>query len=553
VSDTSDVIKIIVGILALLWPLISKALEAARESSEGTREPEPAPARRTLPAAVPAEPRPEAPPQVARSSEVEDEYAQERKALAQAVQELEQEARQLGESVRQEIANERFVEVLTEWLPREGARLREALRAGSGPIHYSFVQARVALGIVLTEVRELIRQRRDKQLLPLLGDVDRLAEACYAPVVAFARAEGLPLSSARPVARIAPFELSIWTGFAPTSLAPLFLPADFFRSALYWTAIAHEIGHDFLISVPGLRDRLGEELGLPDEYTGTVPLRLTEEGLAQSELVRVFGGWLEEFFCDVFGTLMCGPAYVATMVEVFSHKEVPAEVLVVPFLEDQGRYGPHPPGHLRVYVGTQVLRRAGFASEAERLLARWHERNPLEQTGGEAPLLFWVRGRYLGLPLALFEPIVQVLLDRLYNGPLRSLNGFGLSSISGLNYGVHLHAQTERARSTLLARGVPEVRDVRAIIAGAVLATLERPELGEQILLKARAAIPAVGTHERAPQGQGAAVLSGGGVLDLSPSAVTEALLLQELLARRPPVGRRSRTQATRAPSARRR
>jgi hypothetical protein len=122
---------------------------------------------------------------------------------------------------------------------------------------------------------------------------------------------------------------------------------------------------------------------------------------------------------------------------------------------------------------------------------------------------------------------------------LKSLNGFGLQDISGLDHGPQAAAEAARAKVNLLAGRPPGTRDPRAVVAGLVLATLERPELEPQLIARARAAIPAVGTRERhadayAKAGQ-AAPTSVPGILDTSDKAVTEALLLEEILARRTP------------------
>ena len=106
------------------------------------------------------------------------------------------------------------------------------------------------LKMVVDEVALLVQQRQDPTLRAELGDADALAEACYAPIIEFARTRGLALTcSGRD--RAGDFDLGIWTGFIPTPIAPIFLPTDFFARAAWWPAIAHEIGHDFLASSPG--------------------------------------------------------------------------------------------------------------------------------------------------------------------------------------------------------------------------------------------------------------------------------------------------------------
>lgn len=536
--DTGDWVKIIAAAVGLAYPLLEKLWKAGKEAQESAPptprpKPQPRPAAKPAPKPVPQQGARPSNPAAAPSRAGKDPFAAQT-ALAASLDKLAHDATALGEPLRQEPANHRFVNLLTEWLPREARALREVVLRGGPELQRDHVARSTWLAMVLEEVEVLVRQRRDGDLLPLLGDADALAETCYRPVIAFAKAEGLPLASATPVTQLSPIDLSIWTGFAPTSVAPIFLPPTFFETVWHWPAVAHEIGHDFLISIEGLRDKLAEELGLPAELRGLIPLQLQGNQLPSSELWRLYGGWLEELFCDVFGTLMCGPAYAETMVELFSFEEDPREAVFVPFDPRMGRYDPHPPRHLRVHASCQVLERAGFHEDARRIRARWFERNELDPDQ-ETALLFWVAGSYIYLPHSAFEPLTQTIVDRLYAGPLQSLNGFGLQDISGLDYGPREHAEAQRAREALLGGRVPAVRDARAIIAGAVLAAVEARDRHTGLLELARRAIRAVGTHEQVPSAFDLAAPRVIGALDLSSRAVAESLVLKELMERRRP------------------
>jgi hypothetical protein len=469
---------------------------------------------------------------------------------------LEAQSRALGEANRHGLATRRFTEVLTEWLPGQCRAFQAEILAGGPHVRRAQMARLTWLLTVHAEVAEQIRQRLDPTLLPQLGDADALAEACYRPIVQFAQTCDLPLSTAHPVTRLSEVDLAIWTGFASTSIAPIFLPADFFSTVAWWPAVGHEIGHDFLISIEGLRDRIAAELELPSEARGASPLELDPETgqLDGSELWRVHGVWFEELFSDVFGTLMCGPAYGLTMAELFASKEDPREVLVVPPDPQTGVYRVHPPRHLRVHVCAWVLELAGFSSEARKLLGHWHQRNNLD-AAQDVPLLFYTPQGYVHVPFSAVEPLTRQIVERLYRGPIGPLRGHGLVAISGLDYGPSLHAQAQRAKTSLLAGQVPGVREVRAVISGAVLAWMEKPELEAQILHRARAAISAVGTFERAPDAYAqaadgfavaAAPSTGSAALPITPQTVSEALLLGELL-HRPRHGRRAPPRARRA------
>jgi hypothetical protein len=454
--------------------------------------------------------------------------ADRRIKLDRALVALDRRAAAMAETARLERANRRFVNALTEFFPQELARVRQLVRDTKGELRPGLDRAAGALAGVLDEVDALMAQRRDPELRAELGDADRLAEVCYQPIIDFARAKDLPLTTGYPATQLTEFDLAIWVGFIPTSIAPIFLPRRFFHHAVWWPALCHEIGHDFLASVRGLEPRLRADLDLPSAEIGSRPLVFSRQGLDLDQIPRLFGGWFEELFCDVFGTMMCGPAYVATMLRLFGATADVREILIAP-LDDTGRhYDPHPPRHLRLLAGCAVLERAGLHADAKRLRAEWDARHTAAR--GPDRILFPSGGGLVPLPLQLFTPVLTRLVERLYAGPCDALGGFGLQDISGLDYGPHEHAEGLRARDALLRGQVPIVRDPRAVVAGAVFAVLARPDGEAQILAKARAAIPALGTRETLPDPFGDAAATGG--LRLDRAALVDALVLREVLSR---------------------
>lgn len=446
---------------------------------------------------------------------------------------LERRAAGMAEAARFERANRRFVHALTEFFPEELARVRLVARS-TGELRPGLERAAAALGGVLDEIDSLMEQRRDPELRAALGDADRLAEVCYQPIIDFARARDYPLTSSYPVTQLTEFDLAIWVGFIPTSIAPIFLPRTFFERAAWWPALCHEIGHDFLASVRGLEPRLRADLNLPSAEIGSRPLTFDRYGdelsLDLDQLPRLFGCWFEELFCDVFGTMMCGPAYVATMQRLFAARSDVREILIVSFDDTGQRYDPHPPRQLRLMAGCAVLERAGLHTDAKRLRAEWEARHTVQDRGPDR-ILFQVGRGLLALPLELFTPIVTRFVEQLYAGPCEALGGFGLQDVTGLDYGPHEHAEGLRARDALLRNQVPIVRDPRAVVAGAVFAAFARPEAEAKILENARAAIPALGTSETLPD----ALADSGDVADglrLDPAALVDAFVLRAVFTR---------------------
>jgi hypothetical protein len=469
------------------------------------------------------------PAERARPAPVERAVAERRIKLDRALAALDRRAAAMADTARLERANRRFVHALTEFFPEALARVRQLIRDTKGELRPGLERAAGSLTVVLDEVEALMTQRRDPELRVELGDADRLAEACYQPIIDFARAKNLPLTTSYPATQLTDFDLAIWVDFIPTSIAPIFLPRDFFDRAAWWPALCHEIGHDFLASVRGLEPRLRADLDLPSAEQGSRPLVFSRGGLDLEQIPRLFGGWFEELFCDVFGTMMCGPAYVATMLQLFRATSDVREVLVVSPDATGTRYDPHPPRHLRLIAGCTVLERAGLHVDARRLRAEWDARHT--QARGPDRLLFPAGNGLVPLPLELFTPVLTRLVEQLYAGPCDALGGFGLQDISGLDYGPHEHAEGLRARDALLRGEVPTVRDPRAVVAGAVLAAIARPDAEVQILVRARAAIPALGTGETFPDPFGGTDLVAG-PLRLDRAALVDAIVLREVLTR---------------------
>ncbi|MEE8410752.1 MAG: hypothetical protein V3T05_14220 [Myxococcota bacterium] len=432
-----------------------------------------------------------------------------RQQLEQRLDRVRQRANTMERTFVLEMANRRLVHPVEVYIPELLGHARaELVEAPAGSMEL-LPKARSGLdraGRILDEAEGLLEvieylalQRRDPDLAAALGDADQLAEACYRPVLTFAQAEGLEITSNHPIVSLGRFDLQIWTGLIPTSLAPIFLPTDFFSRVAWWPALTHEIGHDFYASVDGFDGALRQDLRLPSAVSGAQLIRSPNQSLELSDIEAMYGVWLEEIFCDVFGTLMTGPAYVAAMLELFRADDDPGMVVSVLQTGDATpAYDPHPPRHLRLHINVALLGEMGLHTDAADLLREWNE---MHQLDGE-PIDFLLVPTLAGTASISLEPFVQVgrrIAQRLYDGPLHALKGRGLRAISGLDYGPHRHNETLRARNAFLDGAVPSVRDPRSVIAGAVLAARQAPDREASIMRLARQTIPALGTTERAP------------------------------------------------------
>jgi hypothetical protein len=310
-----------------------------------------------------------------------------------------------------------------------------------------------------------------------LSEADAIADACYAPLIEFAGAQGLDLKSSQPIIVTGDWDLSIVPRFASTRLAPLRLPRAFEQSLWSWPAIAHEIAHDFYFSLRGLEPGLRARLGLPSK----VEMPMSSAELDGAWLRNVFGAWLPEVVADTLGTMSLGPAYVETMLRAFRNPSSPQRTAAI--LQDRSLIDEHPPPRLRLYMATRVLHHLGRHEEADALWARWEADHP------EVGFYFLpLGGQWVGLSDEALHSVADSVIDTLVQRGWPELEGFHLMNIPGFSYQHAEHAEVTKL-SAALVRGEQLDADVRWIIAAAVLAAAAQPALHDPILRLARLSI----------------------------------------------------------------
>mgnify|MGYP001825459308 CR=1 FL=1 len=403
------------------------------------------------------------------------------------------------------------------------ARLNAIERSLSGGVTLSTV---VQDTTMLRGLAELLRylnamaQQRMYGTSSFLGEADAIADACYAPLLDFARLQGIDLKTSTPVSVSGDWELSIVPRFASTRVAPLRLPVGFENNVARWPAIAHEVAHDFYFSVDSLEPELHDRLGLPDE----VELPMSERELGGAWLRQLFGAWLAEVFADAMGTVMLGPAYVEAMGRAFRNPQSPQQTAAI--FQDGGLIDEHPPARLRVYMATRVLHHLGRHEEADALWERW-ESDHQDVRFYYLPL----GGQWVGLSDDALHSIADSVIDVLVQRPWPELEGFQLLNIPGFAYLHPEHAEVQRLMPEI-ALGETVRADPRWIMAAAVLAAAAQPTLHDQILEAARRSIVGVGEPE-APSDVPSARLHPTGTIaeDLvaslkRPDAIQEAIIL---------------------------
>ncbi len=375
------------------------------------------------------------------------------------------------------------------------------------------------LAELLRYLKTMAQQRR-YGASSFLGEADAMADSCYAPLLDFARLQGIDLRTSTPVAVSGDWNLSIVPRFASTRVAPLRLPVGFESDLARWPAIAHEVAHDFYFSVESLERELHDRLGLPTQ----VELPMSERDLSGAWLRELFGAWLAEVFADVMGTVMLGPAYVEAMRRAFRNPQSPQQTAAI--FQDGGLVDEHPPARLRVYMATRVLHHLGRHQEADALWDRW-ESHHQDVRFYYLPL----GGQWVGLSDEALHSVADSLVDVLIQQPWPELEGFQLLNIPGLPY---LHAQHSEVQSLVpaLALGETVQADARWIMAAAVLAAAAQPTLHDQILNAARRSIVGAGEKEAPLEAKRAERQSAGSIADRlvaslrQPDAVREAIIL---------------------------
>jgi len=390
----------------------------------------------------------------------------------------------------------------------------------SGPTLSTIVQeATVLRGLesLLGHLKTMAQQRMYGGS-SFLADADKMADACYAPILELARVQGLDLKTSQPVAVIGDWDLSIVPRFASTRVAPLRLPVGFEHSVWRWPAIAHEVAHDFYYSLDRLRPNLHTRLGLPQE----VELPMSSAEVDGAWVRGLFGAWLSEIFADVVGTVSLGPAYVETMRRAFRSSGSPQQTAAI--LQDGSLIDEHPPARLRLYMASRVLHHLGRHEEADAIFEQWERDHP------DVHLYYLpLGGQWVGLADDTLHSIADSIVDTLVQRPWPELEGFQLLNIPGLAYLHAEHAEVEQIANEL-ALGQPVDADIRWIMAAAVLAAAAQPALHDQILQTARRSIAGVGfakaqavtTKARRPGTIGEEL-----VASLSePDAIEEAIIL---------------------------
>ncbi|MGA2739504.1 MAG: hypothetical protein ABSG65_18950 [Bryobacteraceae bacterium] len=216
---------------------------------------------------------------------------------------------------------------------------------------------------------ELFGQRQSMPYAEWLLSCDRIAMDCYQ--VAYT---GLGVAKSIPAPP--PF-CFMRTGFAPSTtrrgipmrrlgkqLNPFpLVQLPYHRMVNPWTlgAVMHEVSHN-----------LQTELGLAKDIPRAVAHRLLDAGLGRFT-ASVWARWNREMFADMSALLLGGPEVVGSLMDVVGR--APAAVF------NFNPRGVHPTPYLRTLISVELLKRMGFADEAEHYRRAWTRIYPNARAG----------------------------------------------------------------------------------------------------------------------------------------------------------------------------
>ena len=512
-----DWIGTIAVLIYLLYPLLKRLFGRRKERRKRKAPAGPAGPRQPEPASTRPRPPPTLEPIVEAPERPEVEIA---RSTQDAAGRLRSQATSLLERAEADPRLARLIPALRDDLLGGLQAIDASLR---GQPSMSTVLDDAARLEALSELFRYMGSMADQRTRPsgsMLGDADKMADACYRPVLEFARSHGLDLRTSTPIVVTGNWPLSIAPRFAATRIAPLRVPRDFGRSVWLWPAIAHEVAHDLYYSVDHLEAGVHESLGLPSR----VAAPRDDSEIDPVWLRALYGAWLVEVFADVTGTLMLGPAYVETMRRAFRNPDAPHQTAAV--FTNGGWIDEHPPRRLRLYMATRVLRRLGRHQEGSDLWERWEAEH-----AGIAFYFLPLAGRWVGLSDDAMHGVADSVVDALLERAWPELANYGLLSIPGLPYLHAEHAEVERLKARL-ARGETVDADVRWIMAAAVLAADAQPSSHDRILEAALRSIIGVGEERRSAPVARARRAAPGNIADAlvasvrDPEAIREAIIL---------------------------
>jgi hypothetical protein len=300
---------------------------------------------------------------------------------------------------------------------------------------------------------ELFGQRQSHYADWLLS-CDRITLDCY-------QAAYTGINKPRPIPAPPPF-CYMRTGFAPATFRrgiPLrrlgrqlnpfpLVQLPFHRLVNPWTlgAMLHETSHN-----------LQSDLGLSRDIPRAVARTLLEAGMPR-QIAGMWTRWNREMFADMSALLLGGPEIVASLMDVVGRAPKAAFAY--------NSRAVHPIPYLRTLISVELLRRMGFAEQAERYRRTWLGLYPSPE--GHLPATI----------LKTFPEACRLAVDAMCYRPDPSLGDKAYAAV--INFGEKERIMTEEAARRLAAGTDPGIIPARFLIGAARIALdrkLARPSV----------------------------------------------------------------------------
>jgi hypothetical protein len=210
-----------------------------------------------------------------------------------------------------------------------------------------------------------------------------------------------------------------------------------------WTlgAVLHEVSHN-----------LQSDLGLSRAVPRAIALRLLRAKLGRF-VAAVWTRWNREMFADMSALLLGGPEVVGSLMDVIGR----GSGTVVAF----SPRGVHPTPYLRLLNSVELLRRMGFAKEAEQYKRAWTQIYPNPAAGSiPSPML------------KTFPKACALAVDAMCYQPYPSLGNKSLAQV--IQFGKKEVAMIEEAARRLSAGVDPGIIPERFVIGAARFALQRR-------------------------------------------------------------------------------
>jgi len=516
--------ELLFALLVGLWKLIVRAYKGIRGWWHGRKEENEAqPMQRPSAERAPASPR------------AVDPYGQQREAVRDQLQALQNEADAQSSTLGRSSANLPLGQALDRTVVQRSLELRQEIdRLSSDPT------GTVDLARIAAETRSLKRasetlvwiatQRDHAKYSAPLAAADRLATACYGPLVSFA-GHHFTTPDRAPVSFVAARERLDLRTFPAAGLTAIALPDVFPDRLSGWAMVAHEVGRDFLESVQGLKWEVRNRFGLPDRY----PVPFASRGyLSEDEVLLPFGPWLEVLFGDLVGSLLLGPAYAQALAQLLANPRNPSAVASVGVSSDGSHYSNQPPAQLRMAVAVAVMDDLGEEEEQQRIWRSWNERHGWPQA---MYLPTRVEG-WIEAPMSAFSEMAEQVADLMLLEPLGALGDRSLDGVSGLAYSDLQQSAVDQVKAVALAGGDGSATDPRALLAGVLSAEQEAPHRSRDLLRWLGRTLAPQASPYRRRRPEAATTAAGAPAGDDFPSLLRDAVILDAILTRPRPGAR---------------